>query len=90
MESRHIGELKVTIAEDHLSAQELRGRLEAARFHIKALCITHSLREHLKKFDCEVRWPSTRNADIPDLLTELEQLPGLVELEWKSIGTGPI
>jgi putative Mg2+ transporter-C (MgtC) family protein len=89
IESRHIGELKVTIAENHLSAQELRGRLEAAKFHIKALCFTHSLSEHRNKFDCEVRWPSSRNADIPDLLTELEQLPGLIELEWKSIGTGP-
>jgi putative Mg2+ transporter-C (MgtC) family protein len=89
IESYQIGQLKVTIAEDRLTSQELRGQLEAARFHIKSFSVTHLVSEHRKKFDCELRWPSSRNGEVPDVLGEFELLPGLVELEWKGIGTGP-
>jgi hypothetical protein len=46
--------------------------------------------EGRKKFDLEVRWPSAKgNADVPRVLTELERLAGLIELEWRDIETAP-
>jgi hypothetical protein len=29
------------------------------------------------------------DATIPQVLTELERLPGLVKLDWKSVGPAP-
>jgi putative Mg2+ transporter-C (MgtC) family protein len=90
VETYQIAELKVTIAEDRLSAQDLRARLEAAKFHIKSLSVTHCASDHRRIFDCEVRWPSSRrNADVPPVLAELERLPGIAEVEWKGFGSGP-
>jgi putative Mg2+ transporter-C (MgtC) family protein len=83
-------ELKVTIAEDRLSAQELRERLIAARFHIKSLSEIHNLSAHRKKLDCQLRWPSTQpNANVPHIVRELEELPGIIEVEWRGISSGP-
>lgn len=83
-------ELRVTIAEDRLSAHDLRDRLIAARFHIKSLSVIHSVSEHRKKLDCRVRWPSAQgNANVPHIIRELEELPGIVEVEWRGISTGP-
>jgi hypothetical protein len=46
--------------------------------------------EHRSSFDCEVRWTSAREGSgIPRVLTEFEKLSGLIELEWKGIGTSP-
>jgi putative Mg2+ transporter-C (MgtC) family protein len=84
------GELKIVIAEKHLSAQELRHKLEAVKFHINAISVTHRAHEHSDALECEVRWPAARgNADVPPIVAELEALPGLVELEWRSIASGP-
>jgi putative Mg2+ transporter-C (MgtC) family protein len=90
VEHYQLAELHMSISDGGLSPQDLRVRLEAEKFHIKSLSITHLVSEGRKKFDLEVRWPSTGdNADIPPILTELERLPGLMLLEWKGIGTGP-
>jgi hypothetical protein len=52
--------------------------------------VLNDLSEHCKTYDCQVRWSSSNgNADIPEVLTELECLPGLVRLDWKSTGTVP-
>lgn len=90
VEHYQLAELGVTIAEDRLSAQELRARLKASGFRIKSLSVTHALSEHRKKITCEVRWPSQDGSDVPPVLAELEQLPGLVELEWKGAGSPTI
>jgi putative Mg2+ transporter-C (MgtC) family protein len=90
IELYQLAELRITIGENRLSSQELHDRLNAARFHIKSLSVTHSMSEHKKTFHCEVRWPSSKaNADVPAFLAELERLPGVAELEWKGFGTGP-
>jgi putative Mg2+ transporter-C (MgtC) family protein len=90
VELYQLAELKLTVSEDHLTAQDLRDRLKAARFRIKSLSVTYFAKEHTNKFECEVRWPSRKeNADIPALLAELERLPGLAEIAWKGFGTGP-
>lgn len=84
-----LAELKLTISEDHLTAHELRERLKAARFRIKTLSVTHFAREHMNKFECEVRWPSRKqNPDVPAIVSELEELPGLTQIEWKGFGAG--
>lgn len=84
------GELKIVITEDHFSAGDLRDRLENANFRIKSLSVAHCIREHRKTITCELRWPAARgSADIPRAVGELEELPGIVELEWKGISAGP-
>ena len=83
-------ELSITIAGDSLSADDLRARLEAAKFHIKSLSVTHSISEGRRKLDCEVRWPSLQgSAEVPAIVNELEALPGIVDLAWRGIASGP-
>jgi putative Mg2+ transporter-C (MgtC) family protein len=82
--------LSLTISEDNLQQHQLRATLEKAHFRIKSISMTHAVNEHRRIFDCEVRWPSrTGAAAMPEVIAELEQLPGLVKLEWKSIGSVP-
>lgn len=88
VERYQMAELRLRIADNALLTEDLRSRLGAARFRIKSISVTHFVSEGLRKFDLEVRWPTTRgNSDVPQLLAELERLPGLIELEWKGIGT---
>jgi putative Mg2+ transporter-C (MgtC) family protein len=83
-------ELRITISGDRLSAEDLRARLEAAKFRIRSLSVTHSVSEGRRRLDCEVRWPSQQgSAEVPAILNELEALPGIVELEWRGIASGP-
>lgn len=83
-------ELSITIAGDRFSAEDLRSRLEAAKFRIRSLSVIHSVSEGRRKLDCEVRWPSERgSAEVPAILNELEALPGIVQLEWRGIASGP-
>jgi putative Mg2+ transporter-C (MgtC) family protein len=90
IEHYQVGELSVTISEDRLQTDELRDRLEKASFRIKSLSVVHAVDEHRRIFDCEVRWPSRYGApEVPSVLADLEHLPGLVKLEWKSIGSLP-
>jgi putative Mg2+ transporter-C (MgtC) family protein len=81
--------LKVEVANDQLSAQELRLQLRAAKLQIESLSMSHSVGEHYRKFDCEARWPAEKeNAEIPASIVQLESLPGVVRLEWEA-GEGP-
>jgi putative Mg2+ transporter-C (MgtC) family protein len=90
VEQYQLAELSVTVAGDRLSAQQLRDLLTGARIRIKSLSVAHAVSERRKRFDLEVRWPSAHgNADTPAVLADLERLPGLIELEWKGIGTAP-
>jgi putative Mg2+ transporter-C (MgtC) family protein len=83
-------ELRLTISDDSFSADDLRSRLQAAHFHVKSLSVTDFVSERRKRFGCEVRWPSENGtAEVPPVLQQLEQLPGLIELEWRSVGVGP-
>jgi putative Mg2+ transporter-C (MgtC) family protein len=89
VEHYQVAELTVIIAEGQLSAQMLREHLQDAKFHIKSLSMAHSPREHQRRFDCEVRWPAVQgNAVIPMEVNELERLPGLISLQWKTNGIG--
>ena len=86
VEHYQIAELRVCIAADALSPLDLRRRLEAERFRIASISVTHMVSEGRRNFDLEVRWPSAKGSgEIPPVLAELERLPGLVELEWKGI-----
>jgi hypothetical protein len=72
-----------------LSAEELRHRLLEARFQVDSLSLTHFIDLHRKRFGCEVRWRAEGKgkAGVPQLLRQFEQLPGIIELEWKAVGT---
>ena len=90
LERYQIAELKITTHGDRLDPNQLRSQLKAAGFHLKTLAFTDCVKEHRRKFDCELRWPSPREGlEFPPVLTELESLPGVIELEWKASGSGP-
>lgn len=84
-------ELRLTVSDSAFTAQELRARLLAARFHINSLSLSDRLDEHRQQFCCEVRWPTdgAGTAGLPPVLRELKEIPGVIELDWKSIATGP-
>ena len=90
IEHYQIAVLSVTVAEDRLHPQELRARLEKAKIRVKSLSMIHSIDEHRRTFDCELRWPTSDGAsDTPPIVGDLERLPGLVRIEWRSIGSLP-
>jgi putative Mg2+ transporter-C (MgtC) family protein len=85
-----LAELRVTVSHGHVTAQQLRDRLEAENFQIRSISVTYFPKDHCNKLECEVRWPSARGASgIPEVLGELEKLSGLIELDWKAIGSSP-
>jgi putative Mg2+ transporter-C (MgtC) family protein len=89
-ERYQLGELKITIEGDRLQLHEVREQLKASGLELKSLSFTNCTKEHRRKLDCEVRWPSPRESlSTPPILAELESLPGVVELEWKASGSGP-
>lgn len=78
------------VTENHLAPHDLRHRLQQAHFHVKSISVAYDVSAHRETWDCEVQWPVMRgNADVPSVLTELERLPGLLKLEWKSSGAVP-
>ena len=83
--------LTLTLAEDGISEKALRDLLEAAQVHVRTVSVAYLLSEHQKRFDCEVRWRSNKEASQnPAVLHELTHLPGLLDLAWKPVGTSPI
>jgi putative Mg2+ transporter-C (MgtC) family protein len=90
VERHQLAELKITIQGDRLLPHELREQLKAAGFQLKSLSFTDCIREHRRKFDCELRWPSRRESfEVPPILAKLEHIPGVIELKWKALGSGP-
>jgi putative Mg2+ transporter-C (MgtC) family protein len=90
VEPYQLAEVKITVGSNQLRSEELRQRLEAADFWIKSFSFTNCLLEQKRKFNCEVHWPSHRgSAAVPELIAEIEHLPGVIELEWKAASTGP-
>lgn len=90
IEHYQMAELSLTVEEDRLSPEALRSRLDAAKFRIKSFSVSYSAIDRHNHFACEVRWPAPDgSAAIPQLVAELETLPGLLELGWKDIGTLP-
>jgi putative Mg2+ transporter-C (MgtC) family protein len=90
MERFQLASLTVTVADGQLSAQQLRAKLEAARFHVKSFSLIHAVSERREEFQCEVRWPAAQgDPDPPAVLGSLQQLPGIIELKWESAKTAP-
>jgi putative Mg2+ transporter-C (MgtC) family protein len=90
LEKYQPAELRIAVLHDHFSVQDLRHRLESAQCKIKSFSFADSKIEHRKDIECELFWPSANgNSKIPAMLAELEEVPGIIKLEWKGIGTGP-
>ncbi|HEX4031992.1 MAG TPA: MgtC/SapB family protein [Terracidiphilus sp.] len=90
VEHTRIAELTVITVGDPLSAAELRRRLQAAKFQVKSFSMTHAISEGSRKFSCEVRWQGGKGSDdIPASIRDLEELPGITRLEWKTNEMGP-
>jgi putative Mg2+ transporter-C (MgtC) family protein len=81
--------LVVVTTQHSMTPADLRSRLEAAHFRIKAISVDYSPSEQRQSIRCEVRWPSVRGAaELPAILKELEVTPGLIQLAWQAVGTG--
>lgn len=90
VERYQLAELKVRVQGDQPLFDELRERLKAADFRIRSLSLANHVKERERSFECEVRWPaSCGNTEIPPLISEIERLPGVIEIDWKSWGSGP-
>ncbi len=82
--------LIVISAESAVAPRQLRARLEAAHFRIRSLSVEHSPAQQRQRIRCDVRWPSRHaSAGLPPILEELQQIPGLIHLGWRTLGTGP-
>ena len=90
LERRQLAELKVTVRGDRLQPEELREYLKSAGFGIKSLSFVNCVSEQKRIFACELRGPaSSSKAAIPELIKEFEQIPGVIQLEWKTSAIGP-
>jgi putative Mg2+ transporter-C (MgtC) family protein len=90
MERFQLANLTLIVADGQLSAQQLRAKLEAARFHVKSFSLIHAVSEHREEFQCEVRWPAAKgDSDPPAVLATLQHLPGIIELRWASAKPAP-
>ncbi|MFZ1016103.1 MAG: MgtC/SapB family protein [Terracidiphilus sp.] len=90
IEIKQSADLALTVGEDALGALDLRTRLKHAKLHIKSLSVSHDIPAHRRTFNCRVRWRSTGDsADPPPILADLDQLPGLIKLEWRSAAEPP-
>lgn len=87
IERYQLAELSLTLAADRLTPHVLRERLEQAKFRIKSISFTRDVAGQTSIFACQVRWPATKGgAEPPPVLGDLEQLPGLIKLEWNTSG----
>lgn len=80
--------LVLVTADEGLTPDQLRARLEAARIRIRSLSVEHSPADHRQTLRCHVRWPTLAGpAHPPPILNELQRMPGLVRLIWRATGT---
>jgi putative Mg2+ transporter-C (MgtC) family protein len=87
IERYQLAELVVTVSRDRLSARILTDHLKNAKFHIKSISVAHAIAEQIDVFECQVRWPAEHGvAEVPPVLHDLQQISGLVKLEWKTGG----
>lgn len=89
IEQDQAAELRIFLAEDALSAEQLRDRLRAAHFRFKSFSSSHNLAEHRRQIVCRLRWRSEYGKEeVPPIVHQLEQLPGILHLEWRAIWSG--
>lgn len=87
MNRYRLAQLTITATSGKLSADALRAHLHAARIRIDSISVAYSPAKDCRRFHCEVRWPATAgDVAVPPSIIELQQLPGLVELRWRTTG----
>ena len=90
LEQYQNAELRLLTSDVDFSLDQLRQRLEAAGLHVSSLSVAEFKAERRKEFGCELRWPTAKgDAAVPPVIQQLEQLPGMIELNWKTVSTGP-
>jgi len=89
-ERYQLAELKIVMEGDGLSPNEVRDRLQSAEFRIKTLSLANCVKAQLTTFNFQVRWLAAHGtAEIPQTVSELRHLPGMVEVEWSVYSSGP-
>ncbi|HEV2323791.1 MAG TPA: MgtC/SapB family protein [Terracidiphilus sp.] len=81
--------LTLIAGENALLPDNLRARLQAANFRVRSISIAYSREERRQRIRCQVRWPATSGADVPPVVKDLEQTPGLIQIAWRAGDTGP-
>lgn len=76
-------------AEHAMAPNELRARLEDAKFHVRSISVAFSHEERRQRIRCELRWPTLDASQLPAILRELERTPGLVQMIWRAAAEGP-
>jgi putative Mg2+ transporter-C (MgtC) family protein len=84
----HLSLVTVVARADALSEQELYDRLNALKLQPRNLNIDYQVSERLKTLCCEVSYQRRRALAIPrQVVSELSQRPGVVEVRWNWGGT---
>jgi putative Mg2+ transporter-C (MgtC) family protein len=79
--------LELVLAEHEVSPSRLRTQLEAAQCKVRSISVERFPARNRQRIVCELRWPTDGgSAQVPPLLHELEQTPGLVRLGWHATG----
>jgi putative Mg2+ transporter-C (MgtC) family protein len=81
--------LTVVANQNAFHPEDLRARLETAKFRVKSVSFAYSPEDRQLRIRCEVRWPTTDSAQLPGILGELERTPGLIRIAWHATGAGP-
>jgi putative Mg2+ transporter-C (MgtC) family protein len=89
LESYQPATLTLIAGENAFVPADLRARLEAANFRVKAMSIAWSPEQGRQQIRCELRWPTADPARVPAILDELERTPGLIHMAWRTVGNGP-
>jgi putative Mg2+ transporter-C (MgtC) family protein len=81
------GTLVLTIGPGGVGNEEIRSRIQLARFQIVSLGMMHDNVEQVRELSCEVRWHDrTNEAREPAFLEEFVRLPGVSKLKWSPQG----
>lgn len=90
IERYQLAELKVMIEGDQVTPQELQDKLRASDFRIKSIATSSYKPERRRGIKFELRWPSRpENTVVPAVVADLEQLPGVIEVQWNASNSGP-
>jgi putative Mg2+ transporter-C (MgtC) family protein len=79
--------LELVMADREFAPNSLRAQLEEAHFRVRSISVEHYPARKRQRIVCELRWPTDHGpAELPGVLHELEQTPGLIRLAWRATG----
>jgi putative Mg2+ transporter-C (MgtC) family protein len=87
----HLSQVTVVVRADALSEHEFWAQLNALKLQPRNLTVDYQVSERLKTLSFEVSYQRRRATVVPrQVVTELAQRPGVVEVRWNWGGTGDV